>query len=331
MITGATGFLGSHIVDELVRKNFDLTALVRKTSDISFLKSLKNVKFVNGDLLDCNSLKKAFRGCEVVIHNASVVDEWGTYKYFYKNNVLGTQNVLDAVLDSSIKRIIYTSSADIYKYSLDEIMENYQRKPRAMYHKSKIAAEDLLDSYAENHGLNIIKIRPPGIIGPRNYYMAESVKRGISKGQVTVIGTGEQVQSYVDPRDVATAIGLILENKNLVGETFNVKSFNASVKEYWKAAAKHLKKEITFTNYPYKIAYAFGAVSEFLAKITRRKTTPRATRFRVDYFGKQHMIDDTKISRTLKYKPKFDLKTSMGQMLDSLEIKEDNQILKKSH
>ena len=92
------------------------------------------------------------------------------------------------------------------------------------------------------------------------------------------------------------------------------------MKEYWTAAATHLKQNIDFINYPYKIAYIFGALSELIGKITRRKTTPRATRFRVDYFGKPHVIDDTKIRRKLKYSPKFDLTTSMGQMLDSLEI-----------
>jgi len=317
LVTGATGFLGSHIVDELLTNDYQVNALARRTSNTSYLQSLAKVKIINGNLLQIDSLKKAFTDIDLLLHNASVVDEWAPYKYFYENNVQGTQNVLDTVLKSSISKIVYTSSADIYSYSSTEISEEHPRKPRSRYHKSKIAAENLIDSYSELYGLKVTKIRPPGIIGPRNNYMAESVLNGISREQITLIGSGEQIQSYVDPRDVATCIRLALEHENASGETFNVKSFNASVKEYWLSAATHLKKEISFIHYPYTIAYSFGALSEFFGKITRKKTTPRATRFRVNYFGKQHIITDSKVKKMLNYEPKFNLQRSMGEMLDS--------------
>ncbi|HUU78028.1 MAG TPA: NAD-dependent epimerase/dehydratase family protein [candidate division Zixibacteria bacterium] len=316
LVTGASGFLGVHLVKELVEKNYPVKALIRPSSRTNKLDKIPEISFFKGDLIDKKSLVGILKDIDILFHNASAVGEWGSYRYFKKNNVGGTKNLLELVLNSSVEKIIYTSTADIYRNSNKPLTEETSLHPRGNYHKTKIEAEKLLDIYADKHGLNISKIRPPGILGPGNSYMAERIIRGVSQSEVTVIGSGNQIQSYVDVRDVATILRIAAEKNEAIGKTFNVTSSNATVKDYWNTAAKIINKSITFRHYPYKIAYGFGAISEFIAKVTFRKETPKATRFRVSYFGENHIIDDSKAKKILNFKPQFNFFTSMFDMLD---------------
>ncbi|MFW9923539.1 MAG: NAD-dependent epimerase/dehydratase family protein [Candidatus Thorarchaeota archaeon] len=316
LITGASGFLGSHIVEELHKNDYSISVLVRKTSKLNFLKNFPKIKIKYGDLTDFSSIQNHMQDIDTLFHNGSVVDEWGKYSYFKKNNVIGTKNILDAVLNSNIKNIVYTSTADFYSDSLEAKTESAKLHPRGNYQKSKIEAEKIISLYEEQNGLKVTKIRPPGILGPRNNYMAGRIIIGVSQPKVPLIGSGNQIQSYVDARDVARGIRLAAENKNTAGEAFNITSFQCDVKEYWLSAAEIMNNKIEFIHYPFSIAYFFGALSEFIGKITLRKSTPKATRFRVKYFGTTHIIDDSKIRKLLNFRPEFDLKTSMRDMLE---------------
>lgn len=316
LITGGTGFLGIHLVNELLSQNYHLKLLVRQFNRAKKLELKENIIFFNGDLTQKTTLEGLLDNVDLVFHNASAVGEWGPYRYFKRNNVTGTKNLLDIILNSSVKKIIYTSTADFYSNIENPLTENTSLKPRGNYHKSKIAAEKILDDYAHNYGLKIAKIRPPGILGSGNHYMAARIINGVNQKDVTVIGSGNQIQSYVDARDVAKCLRLAAENNNAIGQIFNVTSSHSSVKDYWLTAAEILGKKIIFRSYPYNIAYFFGFLSEIVGKITFRKTTPKATRFRVSYFGEEHIIDDSKARKILNYEPDYSFKQSMTDMLN---------------
>lgn len=317
MITGGTGFLGWHLVNELIDNKYTLKLLIRQPNKKRQFNPKDKLSFFEGDLTNKASLSGLLEDIDVVFHNASAVGEWGSYRYFKQNNIIGTKNLLETILNSSVKKIIYTSTADFYSNKENPITESTPFKPRGNYHKSKIAVEQLLDDFAKSYGLKIIKIRPPGILGAGNNYMAERIINGINQREVIVIGSGDQIQSYVDARDVARCLRLASENDKAIGQVFNVTSSQASVKEYWLTAAEILDKAITFKSFPYKIAYLFGGLSEIIGKITFRKTTPKATRFRVSYFGEEHIIDDNKVRKILNYKPQYSFKQSMTDMLKS--------------
>ncbi len=316
LVTGATGFLGSHLVEELLANDYQVSVLVRKTSNLEHLENLSGLTILYGDLNDVNSLVQAFRDQDIIFHNASAFNEWGPYKFFHQHNVVGTKNVVNAALKNSLEKIVYTSTADIYKYDkIDSYNENSKIKPYGNYQKSKIRAEKVLDECSSENGLKISKIRPPGIIGPRNDYMAARIANGVSQRRVPLIGSGNQIKSYVDVRDVAHCLRLAAENENAFGNNLNVTSFEANVMDYWSTAATILEKEIEFIHYPYSIAYFFGFLSEVFGKITFRKNVPRATRYRINYFGKDYIIDSTNARTILKYKPKYNFIQSMKDML----------------
>ncbi|MHA1502489.1 MAG: NAD-dependent epimerase/dehydratase family protein [Candidatus Heimdallarchaeota archaeon] len=147
LVTGASGFLGGHLVKELLSRDYHVKALVRKTSDTSTLEKTANLQLVYGDLTNSKSIIDALTDVELIFHNGAFFEEWAPYKKFHLHNVLGTKNVLDAALTKNIDRIIYTSTADIYQYSDDHALtETSEKQVRGNYQKSKIEAEKLIDS-----------------------------------------------------------------------------------------------------------------------------------------------------------------------------------------
>lgn len=317
LVTGASGFLGSHLVQELIRKDYSVKALVRSSSDITFLEKYPSLEILFGDLGDFSSLIKATSDIDVIFHNASLVKEWGSYDHFREHNVLGTKNIIEAMRINDVDKIVFTGSAAIYQQQNCKLVEDMEKHPLNNYQKSKLEAEQTIRNFCEKYGLAYIIIRPPGILGPRNDYMPPRLINTLSKKKVQIIGSGDQRHSYVDVRDVARCLRLASEKKQAIGEAFNISSYLATVKEFWKTGAKILGKEpIKFQKNPYWLAFGYGVLSEIWGKIIGRKTVPRVTRFRVSYFGKSFVIDTTKAKKLLNFQPGFDLETSMKDMFD---------------
>ena len=107
LITGATGLVGSHVAEKFKREGFSVTCLVRKSSDLSWLKQ-NNFDLVYADLTDKASLINALQGFNFVIHTAALASDWGNYRDFHEINVEGTMNLLEACLSNKIKNVIFT-------------------------------------------------------------------------------------------------------------------------------------------------------------------------------------------------------------------------------
>ena len=113
LITGASGFIGGHVAKYFTEKGERITCLLRPGSDTSFIDDLQINKTI-GDILEMESLIKAFKGIDFVIHVAAKVGDWGKYEDFYKTNVQGTLNVLKAALHNKIHNVIITGSVSSY-------------------------------------------------------------------------------------------------------------------------------------------------------------------------------------------------------------------------
>ncbi|MBD3191062.1 MAG: NAD-dependent epimerase/dehydratase family protein [Candidatus Heimdallarchaeota archaeon] len=317
LVTGASGFLGSHLVQELILNDYSVKALVRQSSNIRFLEKVPSLQIQYGNLGDFSSLKRATFNIEVIFHNASLVKEWGPYDIFREHNIIGTQNILEAARINDVKKIIFTGSAAIYQQKNSKLEEEADKNPLNNYQKSKLQAEQIIRDFCGKYGIAHTIIRPPGILGPRNNYIPPRMINALSKKKVQIIGSGNQKHSYVDVRDAAECLRLACEKQQAIGETFNISSYVATVESFWKIGAKILgKTALKFQRYPYWLAYGFAILSEIWGKIVQRKTVPSATRFRVSYFGKSFVLDSTKAKDILDFQPKFDLETSMKDMFD---------------
>jgi nucleoside-diphosphate-sugar epimerase len=170
LVTGASGFLGGHIVDRSIAKKDTVRVLVRKTSDCGRLRKYKNIEYAYGDLTDREAVMKAVRGTDIVYHSAARATDWGTREQFLQANFIGTRNILDACVAGGVKRLVYVSSPGVvFDYtSLEKIDEScpYPEKFANYYAEYKAMAERLVLAANGTGRLTTVALRPHAIWGP---------------------------------------------------------------------------------------------------------------------------------------------------------------------
>lgn len=242
MVTGGAGFIGSHLVDRLLAEGFEVTVLDNFSSgrmrNISRHKDLRKFHLVQGDVRDVGVVKKVAEDVDAVFHEAALVDVALSMRnplLFNDVNVLGTLNLLDAFLDSNVKRFIFASSAAVYGNSKPaKKSENMRLAPISPYGVSKLAAENYIRVFNEIYGLETVSLRYFNVYGPRqglassySGVITAFIGRLLNRQAPIIYGDGNQTRDFVHVDDVVSANMLALESKNAVGEMFNVASGTA--------------------------------------------------------------------------------------------------------
>ncbi len=302
LVTGASGFIGRYLVDDLVKHGHHVKALTRQ-----FSLKIKGAEVVRGDITQPERFLSAFDNVEAVFHNAAYATDYGKKSEIYKSNIEGTMNVAEACIERGIKRIIYTGTAGVYGFpnTNEEITEKSAKKPLNAYHKSKLEGEKILRNYK---GLSVSVIRPPLVLGAGGKG-AKVILERIKKGNMIYIGTGDQYISLVHPKDVAQCLRLALENDKRE-DTFNVVSFICKIKELFNEIAVQLDVSLPNKNVSYSLAYVAAFFSEIFAT-----KEPSLTRFRVKSLGTTRRVNCDKAKKELGYKPKFDLQSTASDMV----------------
>jgi len=242
LVTGGAGFIGSHLVDRLLAEGFEVTVLDNFSSgrmrNISRHKDLRKFHLVQGDVRDVGVVKKVAEDVDAVFHEAALVDVALSMRnplLFNDVNVLGTLNLLDAFLDSNVKRFIFASSAAVYGNSKPaKKSENMRLAPISPYGVSKLAAENYIRVFNEIYGLETVSLRYFNVYGPRqglassySGVITAFIGRLLNRQAPIIYGDGNQTRDFVHVDDVVSANMLALESKNAVGEMFNVASGTA--------------------------------------------------------------------------------------------------------
>jgi nucleoside-diphosphate-sugar epimerase len=171
LVTGASGFLGSHIVDECVRSGDDVRVLVRLSSDLSYLRTVPGIDFAFGNLTDESAVERATSGVDVVYHSAARVLDYGSRDQFWDANVVGTERLLEAARRNGASRFVFVSSPSAVmtgedQFDIDE-SQPYPERYLNRYSETKAAAERLILA-ADSPGFTTCAIRPRGVWGPRD-------------------------------------------------------------------------------------------------------------------------------------------------------------------
>ena len=224
LVTGANGFVGSHIVDALLRNGYDVRAMVRPTSDLRWLEN-KPVELVYGSLDDPASLRSAVRDVKAVVHNAGIVSAPNRYAYFQINSE-GTHNLIKAVLaeltDPERPRFLLVSSQAAGGPSGHRWRrESDPSHPITDYGKSKLLAETTLLRYRDQ--LPVTIIRPPSVYGPRDRAFLPFFEL-VSRGIMPLFGKSRQV-TMIHVQDLARQVVVQLEHEKAIGEIFNAAPF----------------------------------------------------------------------------------------------------------
>jgi nucleoside-diphosphate-sugar epimerase len=315
LVTGGTGFIGSHLVDELVREGYQVQVLRRPTSNMTYLKG-KDVTVAVGDLSDTTSLMKVSQNIDVVFHVAALPRDWGTRKEFFEVNLYGTKNLLDACVENKVPRFVFMSSAAVYGFpnTTQPIAEDFPKKPTPKYGEAKYRAELLLWEYGVNHNIMVSAIRSPIVTGPRDPLIAPFLITALKQQRLFYIGTGDQCISVSDGRDVAHCLRLAGETATANGQAFNVKSFDCTLKIMIETLAETLQVPAPTKHRSYLGTYLLAELIEGIW-ILRRKKNPPLTRQKVKVLGHTRIIDTQKAQRELGYTPTYTYESTMKDMV----------------
>lgn len=305
LVTGGTGFIGSHLVDELLQQGYDVRVLHRAASRIAYLEG-KNLTISVGDLSDTKSLVNACKNIDVVFHVAAIPRDWGPRKEFFEVNLYGTKNLLDACVEQSVPRFVFMSSAAVYGFpnTTQPITEDFPKNPTPKYGEAKHRAELLLWEYGVNHNIMVSAIRSPVVTGPRDSLIAPFLITALRQQRLFYIGTGDQRISVSDGRDVARCLRLAGETATASGQAYNVKSFDCTPKILIETLAETLHVPAPTTHRSYLGTYLLAGMIEGIWTV-RHKKNPPLTRQKVKVLGHTRVIDIKKAERELGYTPAY--------------------------
>ena len=270
LVTGSTGFIGSFVAEKLLAKGYAVRCIVRKTSNLRWLKN-KDFELVESSLDDKMSLEKAVEGVDYVYHIAGNTSAKNLDDYM-KGNREGTINLLEAVLKKApnIKRFLYVSSQTAAgpALSADNPTEvDMPMNPITDYGLSKKAAEEAVHSYAGKLPFTIV--RPPAVYGPRDTEIY-SIFKMLNFGLIAYMGFNRKLVSIVHVDDLSDGIIAAAESNNTSGKTYFVSSeIFYDWKDVYQIMKKGLKKKFTISIYlPHGLVLAAGAISGFLGSFS---------------------------------------------------------------
>ncbi len=278
-VTGATGFVGSHVARVLAEKGAELRLLVRKTSDLRNIQSLP-AEHVVGDLLDPASFDRALAGCDALFHVAADYRLWVREPaVMYRANVDGTRAILQAALRNSVRRVVYTSSVATMGFTgnghpADETSPVSLDNMIGPYKRSKFLAEQVAIQAARD-GMDVVVVNPTTPVGDQDI-------KPTPTGRIVVDFLKRKFPAYVDTGlnlvdvDVCARGHLAAFEKGLSGERYILGGENLTLKQILDKLAEITGLPSPTIRVPYAVALAAGAVDElFTGRI--RGLEPRAT------------------------------------------------------
>ncbi len=310
LVTGSSGFIGSHLTEYLVKRGYKVVAFDRYNSnnDYGWLensKYKKKINFILGDIRDYDSVFKAMKGCSGVMHLAALIGI--PYSYYsptayVKTNIEGTLNVIEAAKNLKLKQIIITSTSEVYgSANKKKLNEDDELKAQSPYAASKISADQLSLSFFRSFGLPIKIIRPFNTFGPRQSARAvipTILTQAITQNNIK-IGNLNAIRDFLFVEDLCSAYEKIYNSKKLFGEIINVGSDKEiSIKDLINKVSKILNKK-------YKIIVDNKRLRPRLSEVTRLK------------------CNNKKIKKSTKWKAKYNLDKGLRIFINWLK-KEDN-------
>lgn len=306
LITGATGFIGSHVAEALARRHEAVVALVRRATDASWLEKL-GVEIVRGDLFDREALELACRQVAIVVHCAARVGDWGPVEEYRRVNVEGLRNLLEAARQVPLRRFIHLSSLGVYEardhYGTDE-NEPLPEHHIDGYTQTKVEAERLLRQYQEQYGVPVVILRPGFVYGARDRTVLPRLIHALEQGQIRYLGSGEEAMNTVYVGNVVQAVFLAAEKDQAVGQTYNLTDGQrVSKRQFFEELARAANLPPPSGKVPRWLAQLIAVGMEAWARWRGDREPPKLTRARVKFLGLNLDFSIEKARRQLGYQP----------------------------
>ena len=297
LITGADGFIGSHLVESLAKKNLNIRAMTQYNSfnDWGWLenidkKILREIEVVSGDIRDKKFVNDSSKKIDVIFHLASLIAIPHSYKSPYSylsTNTEGTLNVLESSLNSNVCKIIHTSTSEVYGESNSvAISEKSQPIARSPYAATKIAADQLAYSYFSTYNLPLSIIRPFNTYGPRQSSRAiipTIITQLLSKKKIIKLGSLHPTRDFTFIEDTVSGFIKMAESDKNYGEIINIGSgYEISIKKLCELLIDLTNSSSVIRQEKIRIRPKKGEVDRLRANTSKAN---RIIKWKPDYVG----------------------------------------------
>jgi dihydroflavonol-4-reductase len=317
LITGASGFVGSHLAQALARRGVRVKLLVRKTSRLPFAPT-PQMELCQGDVTDFESVKKAVKGARVIYHLAGIL-RGSDFSAYQRVNAEGTRNVCRAAEgEKNVRRLVYVSSLSAAGPSPQEgeIDETMLCHPVSFYGQTKRMGEEIALSYRKKFGVSIL--RPGAVYGPRETDIFEYFKM-VRQGLVVNGGDGTQRVSFIYVSDLVDAIFLAAHSPRAQNQIFFVSAGKSlSWNELSALIGRTLKKSYKTFNVPLGIVRMGAFLGDCLARVIGKSFLPPvvSTDKIKEARAPGWVCSNRKIREQLGFKPKVEMKEGIRKTVD---------------
>jgi len=311
LVTGATGFIGSHLAEALKGAGDQVRALVRPTSDAGHLERLE-VERCLGDLTDPPSLERALKGVDRVFHCAAVVTDWDPQDVSSAVNVEGAAALASAALRAEVQKFVHVSSTEVYGHPDAPVSEEAPYRYRGWpYCDTKIEAEKAIWQ-CHRRGLPVTVLRPATVYGPRSKSVVVEFVQLLRSGQMMLIDGGRKTAGLCYVTDLTDLMLQVGQPEVGLGRAYNVADgAETTWAEFTNGLAALLGLPAVRTSIPRRLAYPVGWLMEKWASLRGGDHRPLLTRMAVEFVGTHQGFCIDRARRELGFQPRVFLEEGL--------------------
>jgi len=327
-VTGATGLVGSHVVEEGLKRGHRVRALVRASSNTRWLDQ-QGVEKVAGDLSDASALRRGVEGAQWVFNCAAKVGDWGKLDEFRRLNVEALRLLLDAAADARVERFVHTSSLGVYE-GRDHFGTDETTPPAAQaldgYTRSKVEAEALALRYVAERGLPLAIVRPGFIYGPRDRTVLPKLVGALRSGRFFYFGSGEQALNCIYVKNLVHALYLAAEVPQAVGEVFNITDGQrVSKRQFVGQVAELAGMKPPRRRIPLWLAWTLAVLMEKSALRRGSLEPPLVNKARYKFLGLNLDYSIEKARRVLGYAPPYTTDEGLAESMADFALPQETR------
>ncbi|MEF9427125.1 MAG: NAD(P)-dependent oxidoreductase [Candidatus Mariimomonas ferrooxydans] len=323
LVTGGTGFIGSHLADRLIKNGHNVTVPVRSKSSLEFIDT-DNVELKSSNLLDYPDVCSLMKGIDAVFHLASVRGSGWEYtdEQIWDTNMKVTENLLKASV-GALKHFIYMSSVSVYgHFKGGPLDENYPFSPLTRYGRTKYESERLVEKYQKEKGLNTTIIRPVITYGARDTWgMVTKLAVLINSNRYLAVGSGDNRVHLIYIDDLVNGLTLAVNNESVFGEALILAGEKpVTINSLVGIVETALKKRVPGIHVPLWFAIPAAYLMEASYRIFLNGKEPFITRYKIDIMSRDRCFSMNKANSYLGFKPDIDYTEGVSRTVDWLKI-----------
>jgi nucleoside-diphosphate-sugar epimerase len=319
LITGATGFIGSHVAEACAARGIPIGTIARPGSNTALLDRLGAV-IERGDLTDAEVVRHAVAGADVIVHCAAKVGDWGPVEDFRQINVEGLRNLLEACRGRSLRRFVHLSTLGVYAarhhYGTDE-NEPLPSSHIDGYTQTKVEAEKLALQYHHDHGVPVVVLRPGFVYGPRDRTVMPNLLDNLRQRRVRYLGSSRRILNSIFVGNLVDAIFLAIDKDKAVGQIYNLTDGEQVSKRQFieaVAAGAGLRRPRPVRP-PLLLARALAWWMEGSARRRGDPQPPSLTQARIKFLGLNLDFSIEKAKRELGYQARVPFEEAIRQTM----------------